>query len=380
MQPEISEFIFKELESGKSVEEIHSYLSENYGILAVQSTRHPYLYQYNYTEMNKTKFDPLVLSSRGTILDVKNRIVVAYPFRRFFNYNEWPEDPFSFDNINSVQEKLDGSLIIFYWYDGWNVATRGNPDALGKVNSYDFTFNDLFWKTLERQYPNWSVFSSPRFVYMFELCSKYNQNITDQSDNEGELTLIGVRCRNGWGEFHVKDFMLSGWKVVNHYELSTKEEILEACKNLNPRKHEGFVLVDDYNNKLKIKNPMYLLAHQYFSQGGLTAKNALHLYKSKERDEFFFYFPEFKEKYEKYMKAYNSIADRAESYWNNPEFQNMISSKAPKRELVCWINENVDEKFRFIILEMLKGKSAKDVVENTLEKKLIMFMEEFVDG
>ncbi|MCX8008508.1 MAG: T4 RnlA family RNA ligase [Patescibacteria group bacterium] len=383
MQPEISLHIFQELESGKSLAEIHDNLKSVYGIEATQSERHPNLYQYVYNQIDsyKERFSPLVLSSRGTILDVESKNVIAYPFRRFFNYGEWSQDPFVFNNIKAIQEKVDGSLMILYWYyDGWNVATKGNPDASGKVGAYDFTFSELFWEVMNKQHPQWKTMLVPRFTYMFELCSKYNQVITDQSDNEGDLTLIGIRCKNGWYELNLTDFYETGWKVVTHYPMKTMDEVLYACKSLNPKKQEGFVLVDESYNRLKVKNPFYVLAHNYFSLGGVTAKKALSLYRSGENEEFLSYFSEFKEKYEQYISAYHSIADKADSYWNHPDFQKLVTSGASRKDLALWINQNVDEKYRFMLFEMLKGKQSKDVVENLLDSKIIQLMEDIVNG
>ena len=64
------------------------------------------------------------LISRGLILDPVQRLVIATPFPKFFNFNEGgvalPDEPFT------VSEKLDGSLGILFHHQGkWRITTRG---------------------------------------------------------------------------------------------------------------------------------------------------------------------------------------------------------------------------------------------------------------
>ena len=66
--------------------------------------------------------------ARGLILDTEAGRIVASPFPKFFNAGERrggiPDLPFE------TFEKLDGSPIILYFYDGgWRTATNGNFDS-----------------------------------------------------------------------------------------------------------------------------------------------------------------------------------------------------------------------------------------------------------
>jgi len=72
----------------------------------------------------------VVQECRGIVLDMDDDwAVVAYPYRKFFNYGErWAA---SVDwSSAAVVDKLDGSLATLYWYRGqWHVASSGVPDA-----------------------------------------------------------------------------------------------------------------------------------------------------------------------------------------------------------------------------------------------------------
>lgn len=80
---------------------------------------------YNYTQATQYagKWDEITLSCRGLVIDDQDWIM-ARPFKKFFNIEEGKHTSTSEFN---VYEKMDGSLIIAFWYDGgWVVASRGS--------------------------------------------------------------------------------------------------------------------------------------------------------------------------------------------------------------------------------------------------------------
>lgn len=94
---------------------------------------------YNYTPScaYDRKWTEVTRAARGLILEESTGLVVARPFRKFFNVGEMPEtaaDVLPWDEPHEVTEKLDGSLgIVFYWRGQWDIATRGafeSPQAV----------------------------------------------------------------------------------------------------------------------------------------------------------------------------------------------------------------------------------------------------------
>jgi len=242
--------------------------------LGIDTTVHPEftnLVQFTYNQINcyNNRFHPVVVESRGVILDSANDwAVVAYPFNRFFNYTEYPEGEKQFNwNDFQVAEKLDGSLMIMYHYDGnWWVATKGSPDAGGNVGVNEFTFRALFWKVFG---DNGYFFKScnPKFTYMFELTSQFNQIVTNQSGNNGSLTLIGVRNNVTLQELSIDT--VANLALVRRYSLNNIEEILHAAKTLSPDSSEGYVLVDNNFNRIKVKSPQYVAVHALVTRANL---------------------------------------------------------------------------------------------------------------
>ena len=101
------------------------------------------------------------------------------------------------------------------------------------------------------------------------------------------------------------------YKYLKHpksFALNSLRACLEATKKMG-FDEEGFVVVDKYWNRIKIKSPAYVNVHYVkFSVGNSNAA-LLELIESNEQDEFLTYFPEWKEKVEnteKIMSDYKS--------------------------------------------------------------------------
>ena len=114
--------------------------------------------------------------------------MVAYPYKKFFNYGEpnavdieWETAVYALCMLilpTSAFEKLDGSIITMYHYDNtWHLSSSSLPEANGKITGMDkkgndTTLADVFWRVWkERMYP---LPKDTNHCYMFELISKNN--------------------------------------------------------------------------------------------------------------------------------------------------------------------------------------------------------------
>jgi RNA ligase len=91
------------------------------------SQNHPTLpliiWNYSQTTQYENYWDKITLSCRGLVTDDKGNIV-ARGFSKFFNIEEEKYTPT--ENFE-VWEKMDGSLLLVFWYEGqWITATRGS--------------------------------------------------------------------------------------------------------------------------------------------------------------------------------------------------------------------------------------------------------------
>jgi tRNA splicing ligase len=70
--------------------------------------------QLRYDQFRSPFGEPIVQECRGLILDEKeNWKLVAYPYKKFFNYQEKYAAELDWKNI-TVYEKVDGSIATLY--------------------------------------------------------------------------------------------------------------------------------------------------------------------------------------------------------------------------------------------------------------------------
>jgi hypothetical protein len=239
----------------------------------------------------------LVQQCRGLILDEDdNWNIVARPFDKFFNYGE-PTAPDIDWNSARVQEKVDGTCCLLYFYKGkWQVGTLGSPDASGEVAAgMGFTFKDLFWwhwevmgyKLPDKQWEPWT--------FIFELCTQFNRVVVNHP--EPRLAFIAARGLDGeeemigGDEFPCKSYH---WDYVKEYPLKNLTEILDTFQKLDPLQQEGYVVVDAYLKRLKVKHPGYVALH-HLRGNGYGPRRILEVIRKGEVAEVVANFPEWRD-------------------------------------------------------------------------------------
>jgi RNA ligase len=319
--------IQEQLRSGKDTS---SFEKEPYFLSVKQHSKYPELFQFTYNTIYSPRGDELVNQCRGLILNASdNWNVVAYPFNRFFNDGEFYADIIDWSTAR-VQEKVDGTLIIMYFYGNcWQIATRGSPDASGPVGDYpwiengvsvELTFKRLFWHSIEYWLKGLSKSGEfdINYTYMWELTSPYNRIVCDYTevgpigkcvdgfgnefilDSDDDLidmtgyasdgsrvTLIGIRDNITGQEIDINSYRDDVHYVVQEFPLSTLEEVIQAASKLNPLKQEGYVVVDKDFHRIKIKSPAYVAIHHL--RDGNPRKRLMEIIQSGESEEMLAY-------------------------------------------------------------------------------------------
>ena len=287
------------------------------GRYAVGCSRHPKydnLVHLKYDHINANWGDEIARECRGLILDeASDFTVVARPFNKFFNHGEpnaadihWPSA--------TVDEKLDGSLCVMYFYAGnWHVATTGTPDGGGEVSGFDFTFHDLFFKTLGSMRPH---HDRPPMTYLFELMSPYNRIVVDHK--ESHVKLLGQRC-NWDGEFskgHSYEWVDNKMPdSVRSFTLSSTDGILSTFKDMDPLKQEGYVIWDENGNRIKVKHPGYVAIHHVVF--GLSERRMVDIILDNEVPEVVASFPALKDHMDTIKLKIDSFCDNARTAFDN---------------------------------------------------------------
>ncbi len=254
---------------------------------------------FKYDQVRSDFSLDIVKEARGVILKEDTFEIVCYPFTKFFNVDEEYADKIDWKTAQ-VQEKIDGSLIKLWFYDGrWRISTNGTIDAFKAplaTDTFCKSFGELFMETFNTDY--FGVMDKD-CTYMFELVSPYNKIVVPYPIID--IYHIGTR-NNKTGEEQDTNI---GIKHPKLYDMHTEEQVKNAANQL-PFNEEGYVVVDKSYHRVKIKSPKYVEAHRTIANGALNTKKILEIIIDGEDKEFLSYFPEYEEIFDKIRIMYGT--------------------------------------------------------------------------
>lgn len=269
-------------------------LEEEFGIYTtVSDDQKLTIFNYDQIKSNQ-KFHPIVIESRGLVLETGTWKLVAKSFSRFFNYGEALEiqKQFNFNHFSTL-EKVDGSLLLIYNYEGvWHLNTRASFGK-GFINNSEHTWESLFlpfFKNLDK------IPSS--FTIVAEGCSIFNKVV--QHFKEPKVVLLSVFDTNDNGRELDLDFTKKVADTINIeqpklYSFRSVEQMKEYLDAVPDPTFEGFVLRDIYDNRLKVKGPKYLGLHRMVNNHNLfLPQNILPVVLAGEETEVILYYPEYR--------------------------------------------------------------------------------------
>jgi len=330
-----------ELEVQKYLREGHCFndLSAHFEIKTTSLSGLP-LHILNYSQLSggELKRHPLVRECRALTLEEGSWDVVARSFPRFFNYGECPEfdEKFNWKDF-TVEEKVDGSLMVLYNYNNeWRVNTRGS-DASGEIcPGLGKSWSDVFWELISKE----NVYKlNNAFSYSFEFCTKYNKVVAEHS--EPHLVLLGAFHNKEKQELYndalddLAKYIL-GVRRPNRYQIRSIED---AIKYIDGREatFEGFVFNDD-EMRIKVKNPRYVALHHLKGNGvGFANKNLIPLILNGEIAEVLNFFPESSENIFNLVEKMEGEKSRMKVVWeeakkldSQKDFALYVNKYAPK--------------------------------------------------
>jgi len=346
-------------------------IEEKYAIKYRRHSDFPNLILFKYNMIDSPMNAEVVKDARGIILDENNNWTpISMAYRKFFNYGEYNADEIDW-NSAKVLEKLDGSIISLYYYkDAWRVSTSGTPDARVNVGDNDFTFEDLFWETFKDL--DYVLPTDTNIVYTFELMSKWNRIVVSQ--DESRLVLHGARNMSTLEEFNwdklwevANEFQ---WRVVGAYEIDSLDTIITASLELNPMKQEGYVVVDDSFNRIKVKSPQYVALHHMVDK--FSKKYMMQIILTNECDEFLTYFPEHKDLYyetkAKFDKLINDLNNTYAKYQHlSPKFFGLATKDELMQGALFMIKNGKVKSIEEYFKKQIELKGIKTVAKRILE-------------
>ena len=222
------------------------------------------LFDYNKTVTFNFDWDDITLNARGIVFEEATGMVVANPFKKFFNHSEIssperlailpPAYHPNYEGELMCLEKADGSCgITFPYKNKWRVNTRGS-----------FNSSQAIWAT---KWLNTNVdvsLMNLQYTYLFEIVYPENKIVVDYGDKEA-LVLTGIIETATGRELFVDELELEakriGVEMVKIFKFNNLEEIFSAREGLSANE-EGYVITFRNGYKFKLKGDAYCNLHR----------------------------------------------------------------------------------------------------------------------
>jgi len=283
---------------------------------------------FKYNQIASDFSQEICKEARGLILDTQDNFrVVRYAFKKFFNIDEGFAAHIDWDTAVAT-EKIDGSIMsVWYGRGKWHLSTNGTINAfkaeLAGAGPYK-TFGELFESVLPLSWFENNTWENRCFT--FELVSPYNKVVIDYL--ETKVYILSIRDMHTLEEYNL-DY-IRAWAATNHlatpqvYELNNEDEFRKLVEDM-PEGHEGIVVRDQYNERVKIKTLLYFEMHKAKNNGVITLERIVNLIRANDHHEFLSYFPE----YQSMFDDVKHQIDRAEG----------IEDKI-RQDVALWKNEH----------------------------------------
>lgn len=358
---------------------------------------------FKYDQIESDFSEPIVCEARGIILEEQTWKVIRLAFYKFFNYGEQYAADIDWDSAYAT-EKIDGSLISAFWYDGsWRIATSGCINAFdATLNTYDLegnlqrsvlSFGEIFEKVIPL-----STFDEFDFdkecCYTFELVSPESQVIIKY--DKPELFILSIREMNHLHELHLPEEYIPRplrtklsrpTKWFHTSDFSNLDQFKELVENMGDD-HEGIVVCDKNFNRVKMKTVEYLTRH-YYKCNGINLERLANVVTTNEDSEFLSYFPEYEEAVNKLHKYVEQLKKFADSCDNELEFfsehlskLNDITDPKEKRKIFAsWVMEYYgDDPYKKGLLFKGYDKKAAETVKGWSQGKWVDFLKYAVEN
>ena len=329
--------------------------SDPYHIIVTTSP--PYTI-FRYNQLKSDFSHPLVLACRGVI--VKNATtdpsIVCWPFDKFFNYGEkYCTSDFDWNSC-LITEKIDGSLIKVWFDDTWHISTNNVINAFEAEIFSGITFGSLFMEAI-REVGGERFFDTlqKNYTYMFELVSPLTRIVVPYKETKAYL--IGIRNNDTGEELSIFDDRIQFPNKPKIYDLNF-DTVFKVAEQL-PYYEEGYVAVDKKFRRIKIKSPLYLIAHHFKNNGVISEQRILDIIKSNESSEFLSYFPEYASFFETVQKRYDKTLQTIDFYIEESKRIKSISNT--RKEFALEV-QKFPPAFRKYAFSVYDGR--EDVIKN----------------
>lgn len=273
------------------------------GIIRVQKHSSLPLEILNYSERCQYEriWDDVTLQCRGLVLHGDR--VVARPFRKFFNDTEHPADEIPWHLPYRVAEKLDGSLLIVFHFDGaWHYATRGSFESEQAGRGREIFQSKYREDALD-----------PNLTYLFEVIYPQNRIVVNYGVREDVVLLAMLDTQTG-EELDPATGVDHGLTIVRHLPPDADARELRTIIRDD---EEGYVVRFANGFRVKVKGQRYMELHRIIT--GVSSRTIWEcLAENKSFDDMLAIVPDefaqwVRAEKEALLAAYRSLQSRAET-------------------------------------------------------------------
>jgi RNA ligase len=328
----------------------------------IDAKRHPSLpltiYNYSRECQYNEAWDDITIQCRGLILDDSGK-VIARGFDKFFNYEEtYGRDliPLKVTEI-IVQEKMDGSLGILFYYGGsWHMATRGSFCSEQAVKGLEM---------IESKY-DLSGFHK-KATYLCEIIYPENRIVVNYDSEKIMFLSAVVKNKELSWESCKWLFAASGIKTEDIVDsepvLEFKESAYIALKNKNLENKEGFVVKFEPSNfRVKIKFEEYVRLHRILTNFSNVDIWEI-LMRGEDLDRFLDQVPDEFDKWvrdwkDRLVEEFTIESNRTDEYYS----QIIELGLETRKDQAAWIMSNPDPRYRSLLFLKLDERSVSDAI------------------
>lgn len=220
------------------------------------ANKHPdyniWILNYSPKVQSKKFWDEYTLSCRGLVIDAEGNII-ARPFQKFKNYEEFEPKSIDWSEEFDVFEKMDGSLIILFYYKPrmqWIVASRGSFISEQSVEAQKMVDVNIYNKL------------DVNNTYLFEVLYPENRIVVDYGGRRELVLLAVIETTSGEEMTHevVNSTYSRYFTVVQKMNLKSFDELRQLISRGEDNK-EGVVIRFKSGLRLKMKHTEYCRLH-----------------------------------------------------------------------------------------------------------------------
>ena len=220
--------------------------------------KHPeydlWILNYSKEAQFSKAWDIYTMSCRGLVID-NGGTILARPFKKFLNLEEHDVSEIDMSLPYNVYEKMDGSLIVMFWYEpinDWILASRGSfasEQAIEARKMFDSIYNIKDCRLVKDM------------TYLFEILYPENRIVVNYG-NKRELVMLACIDKNNGLELNYYDMVnlySEYFSIVKKYDVKVNDLI--ELKRLEEDNKEGFVVRFSNGFRVKVKFSEYVRLH-----------------------------------------------------------------------------------------------------------------------